>query len=314
MGDNPSMPNLLDAIGDCASYCQFEADNPLKTELAPILYKRVILEGIVSAGKTTEGEELTNFLVNHVGVRAKFIPEQFNPEMLALFYEEMRKVKLGLKKTNEAAFPLQLQMLHLRQLNYEKALAYTGQGELACSSPHTIFEDRSVARLRLRFLCLLVRFVWGDSVFASLQRAGGNISAEQFSVYLSALSKFKYGPAIIVFLDVTAAEAYRRKNERARKEEDTVPQDYLHSLRLGYYLMLRTLSAKTKVKILLLRNNMRHPPLYILRRIARCPPPEVTRDLIWKRYDPLTSDATEQELDAAFEKLHQVYDAYEETH
>lgn len=285
---------FVDGIAACAERCAFEPENVLAAELAGLLFRRIVIEGGIGAGKSTMGRQLVECLRNVVRVPAEFLPEHFLPDMLAWFYKEMDLVEKGLKERNDAAFPMQLQMLHLRQRNYERALALTGASSdfVAPGGPCTVVEDR---------------FVHGDAVFAALQR----FSPDEWRVYLAQLAQFRYGPAYVVYLDVTAGEAYRRKKERNRDAEREVKQAYLHRVRLCYYLMLTALSRRSGARILLLRNDRWHDPLYVLRRIMRAPPASHARDLIFSKARPLGDSATEEQLDEAFEELHLLYDAYE---
>lgn len=281
-----SLPRLIDAIAECASVFRIVEYNPLWEELSRLVDKHIELEGIISGGKTSLGHAITQCLRQRGKLRVVFSEERFLPDMLAYFYKEMDQVRNGKKEKNEAAFPMQLQMLMYRLNSYQKSARETG---------HVKIGDRGPV---------------GDAVFASLQAAEGHITADQFQIYKKTLAEFEYAPDYLVFLDVTAEEAERRKNERARTEEDRVPRSYLHRLRLGYYLLLCSLAQRTTYRILLIRNNKLHAPEYILRRIINSPAPEQVRK-IFSRAQKLDVDATESQLDAAFEEIHKKYDALE---
>jgi len=160
--------------------------------------KLIILEGNISAGKTSLARDLARLLNLHVF----FEPMITNP-YLDRFYAEPGKY----------ALVMQLWLLKQRFRTYLSAIKHvleTGRGGIL---------DRSV---------------FSDWVFAEKNKLDGNISEEGYREYLNERKQMLAHlptPQITVFLDVPPQECYRRVHELRRRDCETgISLSYLAGL------------------------------------------------------------------------------------
>ena len=163
----------------------------------------ISVEGIVSAGKTTLGKSLADYL-NSLGIRAKFFQEFVDESLLGAFYKDPPKY----------AFAFQLFMLRSCIANLELAEA----------------EARESGAV-----CIIDRCLWGNAVFAAMQREKGNLSEEEWSIYLRILkTKAPCTADCVVFLDCNPARSFERIKIRGWRSESSVPLEYLQELERYY--------------------------------------------------------------------------------
>jgi len=167
----------------------------------------IILEGLISAGKSTAGRQITSFLQN-LGIKAKFFPEPLIPGLLKLFLSDQKKY----------AFAFQLAMLVKRQAIYREAYELTKQG----------------------YCCIIDRSLYGDYCFALMHKNRGNISGQtklddtaptEWDSYLASLhaEEFEH-PDYVVYLKVTPETAIERCKNRDRDGEKAYDMDYFSQL------------------------------------------------------------------------------------
>src|SRR5579885_882482 len=112
----------------------FKSIKPALRKYGPALRGKVaILEGLISAGKSTAGEEIAKF-VNDLGIPCRFFPEPLLPGLLDLFLSDQKTY----------AFSFQLTMLVKRQAIYREAFELAKQG----------------------YFCIIDRSLYGDYCFA----------------------------------------------------------------------------------------------------------------------------------------------------
>lgn len=277
---------LIDLVARCVSAFHRPPSNPLRSEFSVLTAKDIEIEGLLGGGKTTAGQSMQRCLAEKAHIPAFFQEESYDDLMLGEFYEQMDQVERGALLYNAAAFPMQIQMLERRVANHRYARGMHPN--------ETRFYDRMVT---------------GDSLFAILQVIGESIAQKQFEIYLNVLRGAKYQPDYLVFLDVTAAEAERRKNERKRPQERRVPRSYLHKLRIGYYLMLRALALVAQYPIVVIRNDVMHEPEYLLRRIVAAPPTHWVAQ-VFAEMPVVDLSATEETMNSIFDSLHERYEKH----
>merc|ERR1712151_526773 len=81
------------------------------------------------------------------------------------------------------------------------------------------------------------RTIYEDSVFARMLRDSGHMEERDFQTYMELfqnMANFMRNPNIIVHLDLTPEESYRRIQMRSRACESSIPLDYLKSLHKAY--------------------------------------------------------------------------------
>src|SRR5579862_286850 len=117
-----------------------------------------VIEGTVGAGKSSLGKSLTKYL-NDIGIETRFFTEFVNEDLLQQFISDMKKY----------AYPFQVILLQKRIETYRRAEEYTKTGGVAII-------DRSLI---------------GDMTFAKMHVDAGNISADEYQVYLKLIEKEK---------------------------------------------------------------------------------------------------------------------------
>jgi deoxyadenosine/deoxycytidine kinase len=169
----------------------------------------LILEGLISAGKSTAGIELEKH-VSELGIKCKFFGEPLIPDLLQLFLSNPRKY----------AYAFQLTMLVKRQAIYREAILYADQG----------------------YFCIIDRSLHGDYCFALMHLNRGNISDEPANLTSSSLSEWKTylstmkseefrHPDYVIYLKVTPDTAIERCKIRDRDGENkTYDREYFQEL------------------------------------------------------------------------------------
>ncbi|KAL0249452.1 hypothetical protein GEMRC1_004684 [Eukaryota sp. GEM-RC1] len=161
----------------------------------------VILEGNISAGKSTLAQTLGAFL----NARVFYEPTVTNP-YLAKFYQNPKK------------YGLKMQLYLLRQ----RFILYVGALRHAVSTGQTVVLDRSI---------------FSDSVFAVTNVEQGNISEEGYDYYSTLRSQMLNLlpiPESTIFLQTDPIVCQQRILSRARSCEAGIPLDYLEALDRNY--------------------------------------------------------------------------------
>jgi deoxyadenosine/deoxycytidine kinase len=190
----------------------FKAINPnLRKYGSAVRGKVLIVEGLISAGKSTAGIEIHAY-VQELGIPCKFFPEPLIPELLELFLSDQKKY----------AFSFQLTMLVKRQAIYREAHKYAMQG----------------------YFCIIDRSLYGDYCFALMHKNRGNISEtpslnssidsevpSEWKSYLSVLHSEEFEhPDYVIYLEVSADTAIKRCIQRDRKGEKKYDRAYFQEL------------------------------------------------------------------------------------
>jgi deoxyadenosine/deoxycytidine kinase len=179
---------------------------------SPFVGRLIIVEGNISAGKTTLCLELSKQL----GCKVFLEPTLTNP-YLADFYKE--PATWGLK--------MQLWLLRQRYRTYIDSVL------------HVLESGQSV---------ILDRSIYSDWVFAENSRLDGTISPEGFEYYLAIrhqmISRLPT-PHFTIFLDVDPNECHRRIHDvRKRDCEAGIPVEYLAGLHSCYHKFVTDLQAR----------------------------------------------------------------------
>jgi deoxyadenosine/deoxycytidine kinase len=164
--------------------------------------KIIVIEGIISAGKTTLGKTMVSLLIS-MGLKAVFMEEFVDEPTLKLFY----------KDPAQYAYAFQLFMLSMCMNSFQKAKILAEQG----------------------FVVVLDRGVPGNGVFACMQRIKGNINEEQMVSYTSiAKREGPYDADYVIYLDCDPTKCHQRAKGRGRKSEKGVPLEYMQTLEAWY--------------------------------------------------------------------------------
>jgi deoxyadenosine/deoxycytidine kinase len=195
----------------------FKAVNPALRKFGSCLRGKVmVLEGVISAGKSTAGAILTQY-VQSLGIPCRFFPEPLAPALLDLFLSDQKKY----------AFAFQLTMLVKRQALYREAFELAKKG----------------------YFCIIDRSLYGDYCFALLHKNKGNIAVEaekskmtleeikensgssEWKSYLEVLHSEKFEhPDYVIYLQVSVDTAIKRCLKRGFKKEDTYDRQYFQDL------------------------------------------------------------------------------------
>lgn len=164
----------------------------------------ILIEGIIGAGKTTLGMELSKML-SEVGIKSHLFYEEINMSLLELFLSDMKKY----------AFSFQMYMLQNRQGVYREAISY--------SELHN-------------GVSIVDRSLFGDIAFAKMHYENGNINEEEWNTYCSTVTSTSLRtPSSIIYLDITPDTAMRRIKARDRGSESSQYNiAYLESLHNNY--------------------------------------------------------------------------------
>ena len=163
---------------DATSIQLYQNYNNLSIWLRSFVGHIIILEGLISAGKTTLGNSLRKLFEQH-NIKVIFFIEYKNDELLAVYVENMA----------QEAYGYQIMMLRERIHVYQMAQQKAQQG-------YVVIIDRSKA---------------GDLAFALMQKDKGYFNNKQWAAYQSVLqSPTDICPSIIAYLDVNPTQAYQR--------------------------------------------------------------------------------------------------------
>lgn len=167
------------------------------------LYGNMILvEGLISAGKSTLTEELVNKLPNAVCYKEQTI----NSDLLAKFYDDPKNY----------SFLFQMETLSNRYAQH-----LDGVKQAWTNKKTTIF-DRSI---------------YADSCFVEVLRNDGMMSNLEYDTYFKLkeqMFKSLLIPQICIALDVSPETAHKRIAQRGRECEKGVTVNYLTSLMNEY--------------------------------------------------------------------------------
>jgi len=163
------------------------------------------ISGLIGSGKSTLATALGEVLK---------LPVYYEPVIdnvyLADFYQDMQKY----------AFPLQIFLLNKR-FKQQQQIIWQGQGGV------------------------LDRTIYEDGVFARMLRDSGKMDERDYRTYMELfqnMSNFMQKPNIIVHLDVSPEESYRRITMRSRDCEAGVPLEYLKDLHAAYEVFIEDIS------------------------------------------------------------------------
>jgi len=187
------------------------------------------IEGSIGSGKST----LAKALVKHRG--GEVLPETVNEPLLEAFYAAPK----------EFAFAFQLYMLQTRLHQMDLA-------EKCKEEKGWLVLDRGVV---------------GDTIFASLQHAQGNMTDQQYGLY-KAVCKQRFPRQlsdrvdVLVYLDVSPQTCLKRVEQRSRTAEEKLPLEYLEALDLQYFhLLIDWLGGRLDGAMNIARNA---PPVVVL--------------------------------------------------
>jgi len=122
------------------------------------------------------------------------------------FYKDMHKW----------GFPMQIYLLNKR-FKQQQQIVWQGHGGI---------QDRTI---------------YEDSVFARMLRDSGHLESRDFDTYMELfqnMANFMKKPNLIVHLDLTAEESYRRIKMRSRDCESAIPLEYLTALHAAYEVFI----------------------------------------------------------------------------
>lgn len=178
----------------------------------------IILEGIISAGKTTQGLSLAKFL-NKNGIKCIFFIEQVNKELLDLYIKNMK----------EYAFSFQVIVARERINILKNAIEYCKDGTI----------------------CIIDRGLLGDISFARMQYDKKNLTEEEWNVYNKLVRYEKFSePDCTLFLDCDIDTAYERLLRRNNKNEvDGYTKEYFKELSTSYNKTLEEFNLKNLIKL-----------------------------------------------------------------
>lgn len=198
----------IDSINSRLCYYNFDTLSICNKDVITTIHdsligKIIVIEGSISAGKTTLLRSIKSIEAlakkYNIEMNIKIYKEYTSNELLKIFVDDM--------KTN--AFAFQLFMLNKRQDAYRDAILEASKGSI----------------------CFMDRSILGDSVFASLQYQNGNISDEQFNAYLSEVRQYDtYQANLIVYLDSSPEECFKRKTKRGNQSENGYTLEYFEHL------------------------------------------------------------------------------------
>jgi deoxyadenosine kinase len=168
------------------------------------------ISGVIGAGKST----LATALAKRLDLPVYYEPVQDN-EYLADFYSDIPKY----------GFAMQVYLLNKR-FKQQQEIIWNGKGGV---------QDRTI---------------YEDSIFAKMLRDSGLMAERDYQTYVSLfqnMSNFMKKPNVIVHLDVSPEESYRRIQMRNRGCESGITLDYLRNLHVAYATFIREISKMIPV-------------------------------------------------------------------
>lgn len=180
-----------------------------------LIGSRIILEGLIGAGKSTLGASLGHYL-NKIGLKCKFFPEFKNDKLLKLYIGNMEKL----------AFPFQIIIARERLRIYKEANEFSNSGGISII-------DRSLV---------------GDFTFALMQKEKGFISEDEWDVYLDLIKQDTDNePDIILYLKCTPEQAFERMKKRSIKAETKgYTLEYFKTLDDAYTKTIKSIKHNVK--------------------------------------------------------------------
>ena len=160
----------------------------------------ILIEGNIGSGKTTLGRMLSEWL--NVDLYEE-LTSDFTGELLKKFYNDKKNW----------AFELQVNFLAERF-----QMIYDAQNN---------FDDRSV----------MDRSIYGDAIFAEVLYEDGDMSKEQYRIYMNLLDKMLYSaqsPTLMIYLESSTDMLMKRIEERNRGNEFLIERDYIERLNNKY--------------------------------------------------------------------------------
>jgi deoxyadenosine kinase len=173
----------------------------------------ISIAGLIGAGKST----LAKALGEAVGLPVYYEPIATDETMSYLddFYSDMKKW----------SFPLQIHLLNKR---------FRQQQEIVWSDAGAI-QDRSI---------------YEDAVFARVLADDGLMDPRDYQTYVElfkSMSRFMQRPDVMVYLDVSPEESFRRIKLRQRECESGMTLDYLIKLHAAYEAFIADISKSMHV-------------------------------------------------------------------
>jgi len=159
------------------------------------------ISGLIGAGKST----LAAALGKELNLPVYYEPVADNA-YLADFYKDMSKY----------SFAMQIFLLNKR-FRQQQQIVWQGSGGV---------QDRTI---------------YEDSIFARMLRDSGHMDDRDFKTYMELfqnMANFMKKPNIIVHLDLTPEESYRRIQLRKRECESGIPMEYLKALHAAYEVFI----------------------------------------------------------------------------
>lgn len=181
----------------------FANRNPIYEKYKSLKAGVYTIEGIIGVGKTTLGKSLEDFL-NKNGLKAKFFPEYVNKKLLGQYISNMPKYAYG----------FQMFMLAKRIETYRQAELFASTGGIA----------------------LIDRSILGDNTFCDMQLQNGNITPEEYQIYLDVMKhEIQLTPSASIYLRCSTDISLERIKKRGIKEEiNGYSVEYLQQLNDAY--------------------------------------------------------------------------------
>lgn len=173
----------------------------------------ISIAGLIAAGKSTLAKEVSTIL--NIPLYEESVD---NNPYLPLFYETISNNI----KPNPYAFPLQIHLLNKR---------FEQQQQIIWSNKSAI-QDRSI---------------YEDSIFAKMLNKSGAMSKLDYETYKNIfrnMSHLMSHPTVIIYLDVTPEESFKRLKKRNRDMETTVSLEYLQQLHVAYDEFFKEIAKK----------------------------------------------------------------------
>lgn len=178
------------------------AKDPLYDQLKLFRGQVIVIEGSISAGKTTLGKDMVE-LFSQQNIPAKFFSEYNNEQLLAQYIGDMKKY----------SYVFQLLMQAHRINNYKCAKEFSNAGGVA-------IVDRSII---------------GDYAFALMQKNKGYLSHDEWAIYLKIFTQENMiEPDGIIYLTCDIETIVERITKRGIDCEKSYNVQYLEDLANSY--------------------------------------------------------------------------------